>query len=486
MSLPTGLRAQRAALAGGECSARELLDAALARANAWEHLNAWISRCDPRSLQAAADGIDARATAAEPLAGIPYAHKDLYCTAGVRTTCGSRMLEHFVSPYSATVHERIEAAGALLLGKANLDEFAMGSSNEHSYFGAVANPWDSGRVPGGSSGGSAALVAARVVPFATATDTGGSIRQPAAYCGVTGIKPSYGRVSRWGMVAYASSLDQGGVIAQSAADCAHVLKLMAGFDPRDATSLDEPVQDYVSELGQSLRGLRIGVPGCFFSAGVAAGVTAAVRTALAELAAAGAELVEIELPHAELAIAAYYVIAPAEASSNLARYDGVRYGHRCEAPRDLDDLYRRSRSEGLGAEVQRRIMVGSYVLSSGYFDAYYLRAQRVRRLIAQDYAQAFERVDLIAGPTAPTVAFKRGEKLADPVAMYAEDVNTVGVNLAGLPAISVPCGFDQGLPVGLQLIGPSLSEARLLAAAHQYQLLSDWHTRAPMLPECAA
>jgi aspartyl-tRNA(Asn)/glutamyl-tRNA(Gln) amidotransferase subunit A len=485
MSLPTSLQAQRAALVSAECSARELLDAALARANACEHLNAWISRCDPQSLQAAADAIDVHAANAAPLAGIPYAHKDLFCTAGVRTTCASRMLEHFVPPYSATVHERIEAAGALLLGKANLDEFAMGSSNEHSYFGAVANPWDSSRVPGGSSGGSAALVAARVVPFATATDTGGSIRQPAAYCGVTGIKPSYGRVSRWGMVAYASSLDQGGVIAQSAADCAQVLQLMAGFDPRDATSLDVPVEDYGSQLGRSLQGLRIGVPGCFFSAGVSAGVSAAVRTALAELAAAGAELVEIELPHAELAIAAYYVIAPAEASSNLARYDGVRYGHRCQSPRDLDDLYRRSRSEGLGAEVQRRILVGSYVLSSGYFDAYYLRAQRVRRLIAQDYAQAFTKVDLIAGPTAPTVAFKRGEKLADPVAMYAEDINTVGVNLAGLPAISVPCGFDQGLPVGLQLIGPSLSEARLLAAAHQYQQLTDWHTRAPALAEAS-
>lgn len=483
MSLPTSLQGQRAALASGQCSVRELLDAALARANACEHLNAWISRCDPQPLRAAADAIDARAADASALAGIPYAHKDLFCTMGVRTTCGSRMLEHFVPPYSATVHERVEAAGALLLGKANLDEFAMGSSNEHSFFGAVANPWDSSRVPGGSSGGSAALVAARVVPFATATDTGGSIRQPAAYCGVTGIKPSYGRVSRWGMVAYASSLDQGGVIAQSAADCAHVLQVMAGFDPRDATSLDAPVEDYVGQLGQPLRGLRIGVPSCFFSAGVSAGVTTAVRTALAELAAAGAELVEIDLPHAALAIAAYYVIAPAEASSNLARYDGVRYGHRCESPRDLDDLYRRSRSEGLGAEVQRRILVGSYVLSSGYFDAYYLRAQRVRRLIAQDYAQAFDRVDLIAGPTAPTVAFKRGEKLADPVAMYAEDVNTVGVNLAGLPAISLPCGFDQGLPVGLQLIGPSLSEARLLAAAHQYQLLTDWHTREPGLPE---
>ena len=479
--LPTDLQGQLAGLRAGDFSAPELLQASLQRADDWMDLNAWITRCDPQLLQAAAAEMREGA-----LAGIPYAHKDLYCTAGLRTTCGSRMLEHFVPPYSAAVHERIEAAGGLLLGKANLDEFAMGSSNEHSHFGAVGNPWDPARVPGGSSGASAALVAARVVPFATATDTGGSIRQPAAYCGVTGLKPTYGRVSRWGMVAYASSLDQGGVIAQSAADCAAVLGVMAGFDPRDATSLDAPVEDYSAALNQPLRGLRIGVADCFFGAGVSAAVAERVRAALDQLAAAGAELIEVSLPHAELAIAAYYVIAPAEASSNLARYDGVRYGHRCEAPKDLDDLYRRTRSEGFGAEVQRRILAGSYVLSSGYYDAYYRRAQQVRRLVAQDYAQAFERVDLIAGPTAPTVAFRRGEKLADPVAMYAEDVNTVGVNLAGLPAISVPCGFDQGLPVGLQLIAPALAEARLLAAAHQYQQLSDWHRQAPSRGEVRA
>ena len=480
--LPTDLQGQLAGLRAGDFSAPELLQASLQRADDWMDLNAWITRCDPQLLLQAA-AVEMREGA---LAGIPYAHKDLYCTAGLRTTCGSRMLEHFVPPYSATVHERIEAAGGLLLGKANLDEFAMGSSNEHSHFGAVGNPWDPARVPGGSSGASAALVAARVVPFATATDTGGSIRQPAAYCGVTGLKPTYGRVSRWGMVAYASSLDQGGVIAQSAADCAAVLGVMAGFDPRDATSLDAPVEDYGAALNQPLRGLRIGVADCFFGAGVSAAVAERVRAALDQLAAAGAELIEVSLPHAELAIAAYYVIAPAEASSNLARYDGVRYGHRCEAPKDLDDLYRRTRSEGFGAEVQRRILAGSYVLSSGYYDAYYRRAQQVRRLVAQDYAQAFERVDLIAGPTAPTVAFRRGEKLADPVAMYAEDVNTVGVNLAGLPAISVPCGFDQGLPVGLQLIAPALAEARLLAAAHQYQQLSDWHRQAPSRGEVRA
>ena len=479
--LPTDLQGQLAGLRAGDFSAPELLQASLQRADDWMDLNAWITRCDPQLLQAAAAEMREGA-----LAGIPYAHKDLYCTAGLRTTCGSRMLEHFVPPYSAAVHERIEAAGGLLLGKANLDEFAMGSSNEHSHFGPVGNPWDPARVPGGSSGASAALVAARVVPFATATDTGGSIRQPAAYCGVTGLKPTYGRVSRWGMVAYASSLDQGGVIAQSAADCAAVLGVMAGFDPRDATSLDAPVEDYGAALNQPLRGLRIGVADCFFGAGVSAAVAERVRAALDQLAAAGAELIEVSLPHAELAIAAYYVIAPAEASSNLARYDGVRYGHRCEAPKDLDDLYRRTRSEGFGAEVQRRILAGSYVLSSGYYDAYYRRAQQVRRLVAQDYAQAFERVDLIAGPTAPTVAFRRGEKLADPVAMYAEDVNTVGVNLAGLPAISVPCGFDQGLPVGLQLIAPALAEARLLAAAHQYQQLSDWHRQAPSRGEVRA
>ncbi|MCB1589089.1 MAG: aspartyl/glutamyl-tRNA amidotransferase subunit A, partial [Xanthomonadales bacterium] len=359
--LPTDLQGQLAGLRAGDFSAPELLQASLQRADDWMDLNAWITRCDPQLLQAAAAEMREGA-----LAGIPYAHKDLYCTAGLRTTCGSRMLEHFVPPYSAAVHERIEAAGGLLLGKANLDEFAMGSSNEHSHFGAVGNPWDPARVPGGSSGASAALVAARVVPFATATDTGGSIRQPAAYCGVTGLKPTYGRVSRWGMVAYASSLDQGGVIAQSAADCAAVLGVMAGFDPRDATSLDAPVEDYSAALNQPLRGLRIGVADCFFGAGVSAAVAERVRAALDQLAAAGAELIEVSLPHAELAIAAYYVIAPAEASSNLARYDGVRYGHRTAEPTgDIDTLYSRTRAEGFGPEVKRRIMIGTYVLSHG-------------------------------------------------------------------------------------------------------------------------
>jgi len=468
MSLPTTVQGQLEALAAGRCSSTDLALAANSRSQQWTDLNAWITELSPTGE-----------TAAGALSGIPYAHKDLFCTDGVRTTCASKMLEQFVPPYSSTVHERLQQSGAVLMGKANLDEFGMGSSNEHSHFGAVRNPWDQSRVPGGSSGGSAALVAARVVPFATATDTGGSIRQPAAFCGVTGIKPTYGRVSRWGMVAYASSLDQGGVIAQTAHDCARVLQVMAGFDERDSTSLDEPTPDYVAALDSSLSGLRIGVPSCFFGPGVSTAVAESVRSALAAMESRGATLVDVELPHAELAISAYYLIAPAEASSNLSRYDGVRYGYRCDAPADLEDLYRRTRSEGFGVEVRKRILLGTYALSAGYFDAYYLRAQKVRRLIAQDYQQAFEQVDLIAGPTAPTVAFRLGEKLSDPPAMYASDVNTVGVNLAGLPALSLPCGFDQGLPIGLQLIGPALSEARLLAAAHQFQMHSDWHQQAP-------
>ncbi len=470
MSLPTTVAGQLDALAAGHCQAADLIQAAREQGCRHADLNAWISEVEPTAPAAAENA---------KLGGIPYAHKDLFCTAGVRTTCGSKMLADFVPPYSATVHERLDRAGAVLMGKANMDEFGMGSSNEHSHFGAVLNPWDRQRVAGGSSGGSAALVAARVVPFATATDTGGSIRQPAAFCGVSGIKPTYGRVSRWGMVAYASSLDQGGVIAQTAEDCALVLQQMAGFDERDSTSLQAPVDDYRQALQQPLRGLRIGVAKCFFGSGVSDPVAVAVNAALAQMEAQGAVLVDIDLSHAELAIAAYYLIAPAEASSNLSRYDGVRYGYRCEQPRDLDDLYRRTRSEGFGAEVRKRILLGTYALSAGYYDAYYLRAQKVRRLIAGDYSRAFEGVDLIAGPTAPTVAFKLGEKLADPLAMYASDVNTVGVNLAGLPAMSIPCGFDQGLPIGLQLIGPALSEARLLAAAHQYQLHTGWHQQRP-------
>jgi len=389
------------------------------------------------------------------------------------------MLADFVPPYDATVVERLATSGAVAIGKANMDEFAMGSSNENSCFGPVRNPWDATRVPGGSSGGAAAAVAAGIVPFATGTDTGGSIRQPAAFCGITGLKPTYGRVSRWGMVAFASSLDCGGVLARNAEDCAHVLGVIAGHDPRDATSVDRPADDYAGALSTPLAGLRIGVAREYFGAGVEDGVGAAVRAALHELEKLGATLVDITLAHAHLAIPAYYVIAPAEASSNLARYDGVRYGHRCADPRSLEDLYTRSRAEGFGAEVRRRILVGTYALSAGYFDAYYLRAQRVRRLIANDFAAAFGHVDLIAGPTAPTVAFKLGEKASDPLAMYAADVNTVAVNLAGLPAISIPAGFSAGLPVGLQLIAPAFAESRLLAAAHQFQLHTEWHQRKP-------
>lgn len=479
MNAAPTLSERLAALRRGDYRPADWLAECRAAAERWSVLNAWISAA---WAQAERRLVDVQGGGGA-LAGVPYAHKDLFCTAGLRTTCASRMLAEFVPTYSAHIHERLEAAGALCVGKANMDEFAMGSSNESSHFGAVRNPWDLERVPGGSSGGSAALVAAGVVPFATASDTGGSIRQPAAFCGVTGIKPTYGRVSRHGMVAYASSLDQAGVIARSAADCALVLGVMAGFDPRDATSVDRPVEDYVAALTDlEPRRLRIGVPRQYFGPGVDPAVAAAVQSALDLLVARGVQRIDIDLPHTESAIPCYYVLAPAEASSNLARYDGVRYGHRCAAPTDLEDLYTRSRSEGFGREVQRRILVGTYVLSAGYYDAYYRKAQQVRRLIAGDFARAFEAVDLIAGPTAPTVAFRLGEKQADPLQLYAADVNTVAVNLAGLPAISVPCGFVAGLPVGLQLIAPPFAEARLLAAAHLYQSLTDWHRHAPAVP----
>jgi len=461
-------------------SAAELATQALAAARARADLNAFITLDEPGALAAAARADAALARNEAPaLAGIPFAHKDIFCTNGVRTTCGSRMLETFVPPYDAGVVERLNGAHAVAIGKANMDEFAMGSSNENSFFGAAKNPWDATRVPGGSSGGSAAAVAAGIVPFATGTDTGGSIRQPAAFCGITGLKPTYGRVSRFGMIAFASSLDCGGVLARSAHDCAHVLACMAGHDARDATSVDRAVDDYASALSTTLQGIKIGVAREYFGAGVDAGVGAAVQAALQQYKKLGATLIDISLPHSALAIPAYYVIAPAEASSNLARYDGVRYGHACKEPKSLEDLYTRSRSEGFGAEVQRRILVGTYALSAGYYDAYYLRAQRVRRLIANDFAEAFKSVDLIAGPTTPTVAFKLGEKSNDPLAMYAADVNTVAVNLAGLPAISLPAGFSAGLPVGLQLIAPAFAESALLAAAHQFQLATDWHTREP-------
>ncbi|MBS0557763.1 MAG: Asp-tRNA(Asn)/Glu-tRNA(Gln) amidotransferase subunit GatA [Proteobacteria bacterium] len=471
--LAQDLRARKA-------SATELTQAALARARARDDLNAFIT-LDAGAALAAAQRADATITAGDvqPLAGIPFVHKDIFCTNGIRTTCASRMLENFVPPYDAAVVERLDAAHAVSIGKANMDEFAMGSSNENSHFGAVKNPWDATRVPGGSSGGSAAAVAAGIVPFATGTDTGGSIRQPAAFCGITGIKPTYGRVSRYGMIAYASSLDCGGVLARSAADCAQVLGAMAGHDARDATSVDRPREDYVAALSTTLQGLKIGIAREYFGAGVEPGVAAAVRAALAQCEKLGATLVDVSLPNAALAIPAYYVIAPAEASSNLARYDGVRYGHRCGDPKTLEDLYTRSRGEGFGVEVKRRILVGTYALSAGYYDAYYLRAQRARRVIANDFVEAFGHVDLIAGPTSPTVAFKLGEKTSDPLAMYAADVNTVAVNLAGLPAISIPAGFSEDLPVGLQLIAPAFHESRLLAAAHQFQLATDWHTRSP-------
>ncbi len=415
-------------------SSKELVDQAIAAAKAHADLNAFIT------LDEAAAPVESSSL----LSGIPFAHKDIFCTKGIRTTCASRMLENFVPPYDATVVEKLAAAGAVSIGKTNMDEFAMGSSNENSHFGAVRNPWDRSRVPGGSSGGSAAAVAAGIVAFATGTDTGGSIRQPAAFCGITGLKPTYGRVSRWGMIAFASSLDCGGVLARSAEDCAHVFAAMAGHDPRDATSVDRAVDDYVGALSTPLRGMRIGVAKNYFGEGVENGVATTVHAALRELEKRGAHLVDIELPNASLAIPAYYVIAPAEASSNLARYDGVRYGYRCGDPKSLEDLYTRTRSEGFGAEVKRRILVGTYALSAGYYDAYYLRAQRARRQIANDFAEAFKSVDLIAGPTAPTVAFKLGEK-SDPLAMYAADVNTVAANLAGLPAFR--CRRDSAIGI---------------------------------------
>ena len=475
------LAALARALDDGRMDAADLAETALARAAATQaDLNALITLAPERARADAGRARQRRASGtAGPLAGIPFAHKDLFCTRGLATTCGSRMLDGFVPPYDAAVVERLDHAGAVCIGKANMDEFAMGSSNEHSHFGPVRNPWDPGRVPGGSSGGSAALVAAGVVPFATGSDTGGSVRQPAAYCGITGLKPTYGRVSRWGMVAFASSLDQAGVLARSAADCALVLSTLAGHDPRDATSVERPVDDYVGALAEGVSGRRIGVVRQYFGAGVDPAVAAAVRAALAVLERAGARLVDVDLPSLEDSIAAYYVIAPAEASSNLARYDGVRYGHRCADPRDLADLYSRSRAEGFGAEVQRRILVGTYVLSAGYYDAYYGRAQRVRRLIAQDFARAFAEVDLLAGPTAPTVALALGSGDADPAALYAADVNTVAVNLAGLPGISLPAGFVGGLPVGLQLVAPAFAESRLLAAGHALQQASDWHRATP-------
>jgi aspartyl-tRNA(Asn)/glutamyl-tRNA(Gln) amidotransferase subunit A len=464
-----------------EISSRELTELYLARIDRLDsQLNCFIS-VTPELALAAADAADQRLARGDdaPLLGLPVAQKDIFCTRGVRTSCGSKMLDSFVAPYDATVVERMRAAGSVMLGKTNMDEFAMGSSNETSFYGPVRNPWDLDRVPGGSSGGSAAAVAARLVPAATGTDTGGSIRQPAAFCGITGIKPTYGRVSRYGMIAFASSLDQGGPMAASAEDCALMLNAMAGFDPRDSTSVERPAEDFTAGLGSDLKGLRIGLPKEFFGDGLNPALRAVIDDALDVLRGRGAELVGISLPNSGLSVPAYYVVAPAECSSNLARYDGVRFGHRCADPRDLMDLYTRSRAEGFGPEVKRRIMIGTYVLSAGYYDAYYLKAQKVRRLIADDFRRAFGQVDVIAGPTSPEVPFRLGEKSADPVQMYLSDIYTIAVNLAGLPGLSMPAGCVGNLPVGLQLIGNYFDEARLLNVAHQYQRDTDWHTRMP-------
>ncbi|MGN6453074.1 MAG: Asp-tRNA(Asn)/Glu-tRNA(Gln) amidotransferase subunit GatA, partial [Steroidobacteraceae bacterium] len=462
-------------------SSVELVSELLARIEKSQPLlNAFISVTGAAALEAAraADQALARGGAGA-LTGVPIAHKDIFCTAGVRTTCGSRMLDNFVSPYDATVVAKLGRAGAVVLGKTNMDEFAMGSSNENSFYGPVHNPWNPQLVPGGSSGGSAAAVAARLVAGATGTDTGGSIRQPAALCGITGMKPTYGRVSRYGMVAFASSLDQGGTLTASAADAALMLREMAGFDPRDSTSVDTPVPDYVAALEQPIAGLKIGLLAEFFDKGLDADNERCVREALRVFESLGAKVREVSLPSLPLSVPVYYVVAPAECSSNLARYDGVRFGHRCEQPRDLNDMYRRSRGEGFGAEVKRRIMTGTYVLSAGYYDAYYLKAQRVRALINRDFIRAFEEVDVLIGPTTPTPAFPLGAKTEDPITMDLTDIYTIGANLAGLPAISVPCGFVQGLPVGLQIVGPHFSEARVLSAAHAFQGASDWHSRIP-------
>ncbi len=443
-------------------------------------LNAFVTVTGEQALSQA-EAADRRLAAGDagPLTGIPIAQKDIFCTQGVRTSCGSRMLDNFIAPYNATVVEHFQQAGAVMPGKLNMDEFAMGSSNETSYYGPVRNPWDTGTVPGGSSGGSAAAVAARLAPGATGTDTGGSIRQPASFCGITGLKPTYGLVSRYGMIAFASSLDQGGPMARTAEDCALMLQVMAGFDPKDSTSVDRPVPDYAAGLNQSLEGLRIGLPKEFFGEGLDADIARLIDEAVGEYQKLGATVKEVALPNMNLSAPAYYVVAPAECSSNLARFDGVRFGYRCESPKDLADLYTRSRGEGFGAEVKRRILIGTYVLSAGYYDAYYLKAQKIRRLISEDFRQAFEEVDVIMGPTSPSVAFRFGEKSADPIAMYLSDIYTIAVNLAGLPGMSVPVGFSKGLPVGMQIIGNYFSESRLLNVAHRYQQVTDWHAQAP-------
>ncbi|MCP5278892.1 MAG: Asp-tRNA(Asn)/Glu-tRNA(Gln) amidotransferase subunit GatA [Thiobacillus sp.] len=476
-------------LAAGKVSSVELCQDYLARIERLNPtLNAFVTVDRDKTLAEAASADALRASGqAGPLTGVPIAHKDIFCTEGWLTTCGSMMLSNFVSPYDAHVIQQFKVAGMPSLGKTNMDEFAMGSSNETSFFGPVKNPWDLARVPGGSSGGSAACVAARMAPAATGTDTGGSIRQPAALTGITGLKPTYGVVSRYGMIAFASSLDQGGPMAQTAEDCGLLLNVMAGFDERDSTSLQREKEDYTRELTQTpatkpLAGLKIGLPREFFGEGLTGDTAKAVEEAIAQYRKLGAETVEVGLPNSRLSVAAYYVLAPAEASSNLSRFDGVRYGYRTPEYTDLLDMYEKSRAEGFGSEVKRRILIGTYVLSHGYYDAYYIQAQKLRRLIANDFSEAFKQCDVILGPTAPTTAFRLGEKSDDPVQMYLSDIYTIAVNLAGLPGMSLPCGFDSGgLPIGLQLIGNYFGEARMLNVAHQYQRATDWHARAPAL-----
>jgi aspartyl-tRNA(Asn)/glutamyl-tRNA(Gln) amidotransferase subunit A len=469
------------ALHSGDISSVELTQHYLDRINKHNgELNAFITVTEDRALEQAkaADKLLADKNAG-PLTGIPLAHKDIFCTKGVRTSCASKMLDKFVAPYDATVVEKIDAAGMVTLGKTNMDEFAMGSSNETSFYGPVKNPWDTGCVPGGSSGGSAAAMAARLAPIATGTDTGGSIRQPASLCNLTGLKPTYGRISRYGMIAFASSLDQAGPMASSAEDAAWLMNVMSGFDKRDSTSVDREVPDYTKTLNDSLEGLTIGLPKEYFGEGLDPKVAETVETAIKHYESMGAKLKEITLPNTGLAVPTYYVVAPAECSSNLSRMDGVRFGHRAEDPKDLMDLYTRSRGEGFGEEVKRRIMIGTYALSAGYYDAYYLKAQQCRRLIRDDFLKAYEEVDVIMGPSSPTPAFRFGEKTDDPVAMYMEDIYTINVNLAGIPGMSIPAGFIDGMPVGLQIIGNYFDEARLLNIAHKYQQETDWHKQIP-------
>ncbi|TCS40093.1 Asp-tRNA(Asn)/Glu-tRNA(Gln) amidotransferase subunit GatA [Reinekea marinisedimentorum] len=475
------LKQLSAGLASGEFSSTELTRHYLDKIKQHDGTyNAYITVTEEQALAAAKQADEQIAAGnAGDLTGLPIAYKDLFCTQGVRTSCGSKILDNFVSPYESTATDNLNKAGMVMLGKTNLDEFAMGSSTESSYYGATRNPWDTDAVPGGSSGGSAVAVAADLAPVSLGTDTGGSIRQPAAFCGITGLKPTYGRVSRWGMVAYGSSLDQAGPMAQNAEDAAMIMNALAGFDAKDSTSMDKPVDNYLADLNKPIKGLKIGLPKEFFGDSLDDGIRAAVMDAVKQLEAQGAIVKEISLPRTELAIPAYYIIAPAEASTNLSRFDGVRYGYRCEDPQDLADMYIRSRSEGFGAEVKRRILVGTYALSAGYYDAYYRKAQQLRRMIKQDFQAALADVDVIAGPTTPSPAWKIGAKNQDPVAMYLEDIYTLSVNLAGLPGISVPCGMKDGLPVGLQIIGDYFSEAKLLNIGHQFQQATDWHTRKP-------